>query len=181
MPPDRDNSAEIKDGKLLVVCKGIDRFISLVGEYAAWLNVILVFLISVQVFMRYVFQINYIALEEAEWHLYGTAALFGISYCVVINNHIRVDVFSDRFSQRTKEIVEFLGILFLVLPLVTILFIHGLQFVESSWRVNEASRSPMGLPWRWAIKSVVPVSMALFGLASISRAIRSLLIAVKGK
>ena len=155
MCADRENSAEIKKGKLPMICMGIDRFISLVGECAAWLNVILVFLISVQVFMRYVLQINYIALEEAEWHLYGTAALFGISYCVVINNHIRVDLFSDHFSPRTKEIVEFLGILLLVLPMVTIVFIHGLQFVESSWRVNEASRSPMGLPWRWAIKSML--------------------------
>ena len=180
MPGNQEKATGIRDENLPWICKGLDRFISLLGEYAAWLNVILVLLIAVQVVMRYVFHISFVALEEAEWHLYGTAALFGISYCVVINNHIRVDILSQRFSPRTKEIVEILGILFLVMPVVTVLFVHGLEFVQSSWHVNESSRSPMGLPWRWAIKSVIPVSMALFGLSAISRAIRSAKIVIRG-
>lgn len=181
MSGNQDGVAEIKNGNLPMISRGLDRFITLVGEYAAWLNVILVVLISVQVVMRYVFHISFVALEEAEWHLYGTAALFGISYCVVINNHIRVDLFHQGFSPRKKEIIELIGIFFFVLPVVTVLFIHGTQFVGSAWHVNEGSRSPMGLPWRWAIKSVIPVSMALFGLAAISRAIRSVLIVIRGK
>jgi TRAP-type mannitol/chloroaromatic compound transport system permease small subunit len=30
----------------------------------------------------------------------------------------------------------------------------------------------LGLPWRWAIKAVIPISFALLGVATISRAIR---------
>lgn len=176
-----EGAAEIKGGSLPLISRGLDRFVTIVGEYAAWLNVILVVLISVQVVMRYVFHINFIALEEAEWHLYGTAALFGISYGVVINNHIRVDLFYQTFSPRKKEIIELFGIVFFVLPVVTVLFTHGIQFVASAWHVNESSRSPMGLPWRWLIKSVIPASMALFGLAAISRAIRSATILIRGE
>ena len=131
MPGNKENSTGIRDENLPWICKRLDRFIALLGEYAAWLNVILVLLIAVQVVMRYVFHISFIALEEAQWHLYGTAALFGISYCVVINNHIRVDILSQRFSPRTKEIVEILGILFLVMPVVTVLFVHGLSLCKA--------------------------------------------------
>jgi len=64
----------------------------------------------------------------------------------------------------------------LLLPLVVILFIHGLDFVESAWRVSERSESPLGLPYRWIIKSVVPISMFLLIIASVSRMIRSVAI-----
>jgi TRAP-type mannitol/chloroaromatic compound transport system permease small subunit len=58
--------------------------------------------------------------------------------------------------------------------MVVVLFVHGLDFVATSIRINEASDSPLGLPYRWIIKSFVPISMFLLGLAAISRVIRGL-------
>ena len=174
------NTAEGLTYEIPAVCRWVDRFVALVGKTAAWLNVILVLLICLQVVLRYVFHINYVSIEEAQWHLYGVAALFGISYCTVINSHIRLDLLHQNFSPRTKEIVEALGILLLVMPTVVVLVVHGVDFVESAWRVSEASRSPMGLCCRWAIKTVIPVSMGLFGLAAFSRFYRSIYLVVKG-
>jgi len=154
-------------------CRMVDESIVRIGRILAWFNVALIFDIIIQVILRYGFGHGSVGLEESQWHLYAVAIMFGISYDVVLDSHIRLDVFQSRFSPRKKEWVEFLGILFLLLPLVTVLFLHGLDFTASAWRVSETSDSPMGLPYRWAIKAVVPASMFLFWLASVSRLIKS--------
>lgn len=158
------------------VCHLIDRFIRRIGEGIAWLNFLLIFIILIQVIMRYGFGKGMIWIEELQWHLYGTCIMFGISYGIAVNAHIRLDLFYQRFTPKNREVVELLGILFLLLPIAVILFIHGLDFVEDSWRVGERSESPLGLPWRWLIKSVVPISMLFVILASVSRMIRSAII-----
>jgi len=162
-------------------CRIIDKFILTIGHGTAWFNVALVALILIQVVMRYMFGIGSVALEEAQWHLYGIAVMFGISYAVVTDAHIRLDLAYQKFSPRTKAWVEIFTLLLLVMPMVIVLFLHGLDFVESSWRVSERSRSPMGLPWRWAIKSVIPIGMSLYGLAAISRIVRSIALLISTK
>ncbi|MBD3667476.1 MAG: TRAP transporter small permease subunit, partial [Kangiella sp.] len=93
--------------------------------------------------------------------------------------HIRLDLLHRNFSPRKKEWVELLGHIFLVWPLIFVLFTHGLDFVETSYRVSERSDSPLGLPYRWAIKSVLPISMFLLAVASFSRVLRAFLFIVK--
>ncbi len=155
------------------VCVSLDRFVLRIGQTIAWLNVATVLVIVIQVILRYVFGKGMVSLEELQWHLYAVCVMFGISYGIVTDSHIRLDLAHRKFSPRGKEWVEFLGILFLLLPLVVVLFIHGLDFVQSSYHLNESSDSPLGLPYRWIIKSVIPVSMALVGVAAVSRMIRA--------
>ncbi len=154
-------------------CQVVDGLIRRIGKAVAWLNTLLVINILVQVILRYALGEGKIWLEELQWHLYGVCIMFGIAYGIIEDAHIRLDLLHQRFSPRKKEYVEFFGTLFLILPLVTILFFHGLSFVQTAWRVNEMSSHPLGLPWRWLIKSVIPISMALIALASVSRMIRA--------
>jgi TRAP-type mannitol/chloroaromatic compound transport system permease small subunit len=111
-----------------------------------------------------------------QWHFYGTAIMFAISYCIVEDSHIRLDLFHRKFSPKKKEIVEVIGIISMLLPLYIILFVHGLGFVESALRVHERSASPLGLPYRWIIKSMVPLSMFMVIAAASSRLVRSIAI-----
>ena len=99
--------------------------------------------------------------------------MFAISYGVVTDGHVRMDLIYSGRSQKTKEWIEVFAQLFFVLPLAVILFLKGIELVESAWRVNESSPSPGGLPWRWAIKAALPASMFLYIIASCSRLIRS--------
>lgn len=159
----------------------IDRLISRIGLGVAWVYVLLVLVIILQVVLRKGFSHGLIALEELQWHLYAVGVMFGLSYAQVTNSHVRVDLFYSRFRARTKRIVEVLGILLLVLPFIFITFMHSLDFVADSWRINEHSSAPSGLPWRWLIKGCIPITFALLGLAMISRLIRDLTLLVRGE
>jgi TRAP-type mannitol/chloroaromatic compound transport system permease small subunit len=156
------------------ICVALDAFIQSVGHMISWLNVVLIVVILVQVILRYGFGKGMVAIEELQWHLYAILILIGLSYGLVMDVHIRMDVFRRNFSRKTQEWVELLGILFLLLPMIIVLFFHGIDFVETSWHVGERSDSPLGLPYRWAIKSMIPLSMFLLVIAALSRMIRAL-------
>jgi TRAP-type mannitol/chloroaromatic compound transport system permease small subunit len=150
-----------------------DRFITTIGEAAAWLNVVLIAVIITQVVLRYVFSKGLVELEELQWHLYAVGILIGLSYCATHNTHIRLDLLHQRFPQRRKEVVDLLGTVFLLMPMVIVILMHSWPFVAESFRINEASDSVVGLPYRWAIKSFLLIGFGLLGLAGVSRIIRA--------
>ena len=112
-------------------------------------------------------------LEELQWHLYAVALMVGLSYGVTTDSHIRVDLLHQRFSPRLKAWVEIIGILFLLLPFIAILFHHSLDWLADSYRLNESSSNPTGLPYRWLIKAVIPVSLGLLFIAALARLLRA--------
>lgn len=158
----------------------IDQGIQRIGLSIAWVYVLLVLVIMTQVILRKGFSSGLIILEELEWHLYAAGVMFGLAYAQTTNSHVRVDLFYSKFQAKTKYIIEILGILLLVLPFITVIFLHSLDFVTDSWRINEHSESPSGLPWRWLIKGIIPVSMLILGLAVLSRLYRDTVLLVKG-
>jgi TRAP-type mannitol/chloroaromatic compound transport system permease small subunit len=166
------------------LCKALDGLIERIGAIIAWLNVVLIGVIILQVVLRYVFSMGLVVLEELQWHLYAACIIIGLSYCLVQDAHIRLDLLHDRFSQRRKEIIELIGIIFLLIPMTIIIIMHSLPFLAESWRITEHSDSPVGLPFRFIIKAFIPLGFGLLGLAGVSRLIRAtvfLITTPKGK
>ena len=155
------------------ISKVLDRFITGIGESAAWLNVVLIAVIITQVTLRYVFSKGLVILEEMQWHLYAVVIMIGLSYCATHDSHIRLDLLHHRFSQRRKEVIELFGTLFLLLPMVILMLMHSWPFVSESFRITEASDSVVGLPYRWVVKSFLLIGFGLLGLAGVSRVIRA--------
>ncbi|UAB68915.1 TRAP transporter small permease subunit [Vibrio sp. SCSIO 43132] len=158
----------------------IETFITAVSRWLAWTNFALVAVIIIQVVLRKVFSNGQIALEELQWHLYATAVMFGTAYAQVTNLHVRVDLFYHKFSERRKALVDFFGLTFLAIPFVIIVILHSYDFAYESWRVNESSASPSGLPYRWLIKSVIPLSFSLLLLSMLARLLRNIETLFKG-
>jgi TRAP-type mannitol/chloroaromatic compound transport system permease small subunit len=168
-------------GKLPKFCTATDTFIEWLGSAVSWLNSILVVNIVVQVVLRYVLGEGKIWLEELEWHFYAILLLVGLSYCLVSDTHVRLDIFYQKFSETSRHYVDLFGMLFLVLPFFFILFYHGLGFVATAWHVNESSPHPLGLPYWWIIKSFIPLTMFLVILAALSRIVRAVFVILRIK
>ena len=158
---------------MLKISTILDKSIKIVGETAAWLNGILIVVIVGQVVLRYAFEKGLVTLEELQWHLYAVGIMLGMSYCVVRDSHIRLDLLHSRFSRPKKEAVELLGIVFLLIPIVILVMMHSVPYVTEAYRLGERSDSPVGLPYRFIIKAFIPVGFGLLGLAGLSRMIRA--------
>jgi TRAP-type mannitol/chloroaromatic compound transport system permease small subunit len=151
---------------------GIDAVIRGIGHVIMWTNLVLIAVIILQVILRYGFGRGLVILEELQWHLYALGIMFGASYALTLDSHIRVDIVHARLSEKWRYRWDLFGIIFLLLPFAIVIFHQSLDFVHESWRVNERSDAPLGLPWRWLIKSVIPISFGLLIAATVGRAVR---------
>ncbi len=176
----QESETGLKNEKIPNICKLLDAIVFKIGTVISWLSVFLIAIIVIQVFLRYAFNINYIQLEELQWHLYAIIVMFGLSYAMVNHSHVRVDIVRIKFSTNLQRKVEIIGILFLMVPFMFIVIDFGTDLTMEALRVNERSNSPDGLPFRWIIKSVMPISFILLFMASISRLIRHVSYLMKG-
>lgn len=150
----------------------IDRVILALGFAFGFLWLFVVATIIIAVVGRYAFGIGSILLEEIEWHLAGAAWLVGLSYALVKDSHVRVDVLHERFSLRGQIWIEFVGIALLLLPFAVVVVYQAWPFFWQSYLQGEVSSAPAGLPARWAMKFFVPFSFALVTLAALSRLLK---------
>lgn len=149
--------------------RAIDPWLVRIGQWTSWLWVVLLVIIVFNVTMRYAFDQGRIEFEEIQWHIYSAGFLLGLSYAYQADTHIRVDVLHEQFSPTLQAWIELYGILLFLLPFIAIVLIYGVPFVVASYELGEISQSPGGLPYRWAIKAMLPAGFFLLLLATLSR------------
>ncbi len=149
--------------------RAIEPLLSKVGQWSAWLWLALIAVIVANVLLRYAFGEGRIEFEEIQWHIYATGFLLGLGHALGEDAHIRVDVLHERFSPTLKAWIELYGLLLLLLPFAGVVLIYSLPFVGASFEFSEVSASPGGLPFRWAIKAMLPLGFLLLLLAALSR------------
>lgn len=150
------------------------------GEALSWVYALPIAVILLQVILRKGFSSGLIVLEELQWYLYAIGVMFGVSYSQALDSHVRVDLFYDRYSHKVRHIIEIIGLLLFVFPMIWIVFYHSIDFVLESIRTMERSVAPAGLPYRFLIKSVIPLSFFMLAMACISRLIREVYLLTHG-
>ena len=151
------------------IARALDSSVKAIGHVVMWASVLLMGAIFSQVALRYLFNQNYPKLDEIQWHFYGLVTMIGISYALVTDSHVRVDILHMNLSRRTQRLIEVLGILTLLVPFIYLMIDQGYDYFYDSFRVNESSDSPTGLPARWAFKALIPISYVLLGVAAAAR------------
>ena len=82
--------------------------------------------------------------------------LLGLGYTLRHDGHVRVDVFSQRWSARTRARVTFAATLALLLPFCVFMLAMSWDYVAASWSAREGSRDPGGLPGWYLLKALLP-------------------------
>jgi len=144
------------------------KFIDKITQYIAYITAIVLALLVVLVVFdatsRYLFSEGSTALQELEWHFFDVVILLSIAYTLRNNAHVRVDIFYENFSQKTKLLINIFSFVFFILPLSFLIIYIGIGFVEMSYLQHEASSDPGGLAYRWIVKSLMPLAFILLAL-----------------
>ncbi|MGP4844081.1 TRAP transporter small permease subunit [Marinobacter sp. 1Y8] len=156
------------------ISRALDGLIKRIGAASAWLWPILMLVIITNVVSRYAFSEGFIELEELQWHIYSAGFLIALSYALLLDSHVRVDLVRERISYRKQAIIELLGILLLLGPFIGMLLYFAVPYVIDSWTMNEVSSAPGGLSSRWIVKSALPLGLTLVLVAAFSRLTRLL-------
>lgn len=157
----------------------IDRFSIATGRFVSWLTLCMVLVTFVIVVLRYLFDIGFIWLQESLTWMHACVFMLGAAYTLQCEEHVRVDIFYRDMSERRRAWVNILGVLLFLAPLCAYILVSGFDYAAASWRVAEESRNSGGLPYPAVplLKSVLvimPLAVALQGLALLLRAVRSL-------
>ncbi len=128
------------------------------ARLAAVLLFVLVGVIIYDVIGRKFFSTGSFVLQELEWHIHGVIAMFALGYAYTRNAHVRIDVLAPRMRDRFRLWMEFWVIVLLVIPFFLLIVWYGYEFALRAFERGEGANGGRGLPHRWVIKSVVPIS-----------------------
>ena len=159
---------------LLRLSSWFDRIVTFFGRIGSWAVILLVAVTLFDVVTRRFFVLGSTRLQELEWHLHTILMMFVFGYALLKDRHVRVDLFREEFSERTKSVVELLGNLVILVPFCLLVLYFSFSFVMSSFEMGEASASMTGLSHRWLIKSTLLIALLLVLLAGVSNSIKCL-------
>lgn len=151
--------------------KYLEGFVNLCGRLGAWAIIGLMLVIVTDVILRRFFVIGSTQLQELEWHLHGALFLLAMGWAYQKNAHVRIELVSEKLSNRRKAHVELWGTLLLLAPYSVSLIWFGTDYLMLSWAYGEASPSPTGLGARYIIKGIMVFGFVLLGLTAVARII----------
>lgn len=144
----------------------IEALIDGVGRVTLVLALAMIALVATNVLLRYAFSVGSVWAQELEWHLLAAVILLGMSYSLQRGDNVRVDVFYADFKPRTKFYVNLLsGLLTMAIALIFIKLSWG--YVMQSYSIGETSADPGGIPYRWAVKGLIPFGFGLLALQTV--------------
>src|SRR5688572_19740201 len=133
-PPDGGQVMTVE--RFLHVIDGISTW---VGKLAAWLIVVLMIVVCVEVIKRYWLNAPTAWIFDAENMLYGSLFMLAGAYGLAQNAHVRGDFLYGSLRPRVQASLDlFLYILFFI-PGIAALIYAGYYFALQSWSINEHS------------------------------------------
>lgn len=156
---------------LLGLSRAIDWLNDLIGRSAIWLVLVATLISAGNAFSRYGFSMSSNAMLEVQWYLYSAVFLLCSGYTFMRNEHVRIDLVSNRLSARGRNWVDIVGIVVFLLPVASmIVWMSWPSFVDS-YVTGEQSSNAGGLV-RWPVRLLIPVGFSLLGLQAISELIK---------
>lgn len=158
----------------------IDKFTDTTGTWVAWLNLPLVYVVCHEAFARYLFDAPTEWSFELTYMLYGTIFMLGSAYALHKGAHIRTDFFFDKWSVRTKGMIDSVAYIVFFFPSIfTFLIVSG----GEGWYAYEIGELSEQTPWRpalWPFKMVIPLTCLLLLIQGVSETIKSVYAARTG-
>ena len=156
---------------LLKLSRLIDWINERVGKAAFWLVLVMTLISSGNASYRFIFHDSSNGLLEIQWYLFAAVFLLCSPYTLQKNEHVRIDVLSGKLSPRGLAVIDIIGTIFFLLPMVVAVLWLSLPLVAESYKINEHSANAGGLI-RWPVKILLPIGFTLLALQGVSELIK---------
>ena len=155
--------------------KKIEHVNEQIGKSVSWLTFLLVLIVCFDVVSRYLFKISFVSIQELEWHLFAIIFLTAAPYTLKLDGHVRVDIIYSKLSERKQAIINLIATIIFLIPFCLLMIYTSKDFVINSLMVNETSPDPGGLPARYILKAIIPLSFFMLLLQALALVITSAL------
>ena len=159
------------------ILKNLSSTISYINKIAGFICAILVVLMSLNVFLvvvlRYLFGISFIWMQETYVWMHAYIFMLGAGFTYLNDDHVRIDIIYRSSSKLYKALVDSIGIIFLLLPFLYIIWNFSYPFVYKSWQMNEISREAGGLSMLYLLKLAILIFVILLSIQAIAKIINN--------
>jgi TRAP-type mannitol/chloroaromatic compound transport system permease small subunit len=158
----------------LAVIRTIDKFTDWTGYLFVLLIIPLIFANVIEVFARYVLKSPTIWALDVTTMSYGALFMLGSALALLKGAHVRTDMLWEKFSDRTKGMIDSLAFLLLFLPTMVVLFFISIDDFLYSLSIDERSSSGAWTPILWPLRGVIPLTAFMLFVQGISELMKSL-------
>ncbi|MFC1938711.1 TRAP transporter small permease subunit [Chloroflexota bacterium] len=163
---------------LVVFVRSVDKMSGWLGKVLSYLLLFIITIMLIEAVLRYAFDAPTLWSMEMSSFTFGAYVILGGAYVLRNGGHVNMDIMYNRWSPRTRTIVNV--ITFALLAIYAVTFIRGgISSTDFSFTFNVTSRSPWAPPLG-PIKLIVTVGAGLLLLQGVAILIRDLA-TLKGK
>lgn len=152
----------------------VDKLSTFAGRFFSWSIIGLTFLISWEVFSRYVLNTPHAWVLDVQIMLYGILFMMAGAYTLAHGGHVRGDVLYGFFSPRAQATIDLVLYLAFFLPGIFALAYAGWTYASESLAIREQTYSPDPLPL-YPFKFMIPVAALFLLLQGIVEILRCLI------
>ncbi len=165
---------------LIRTVQRIDRFTDAIGSMVALLCIPLMVVVVWEVYSRYFMDQPTVWAFETAFMLYGTIFMLGAAYALHKGAHIRTDFFFEKWSIRTKGVIDSIAYVIFFFPSLVVFMFVGANEAWYSYTITEESEQTPWRPLLWPFKTVVPLASLLLLIQGVSETIKSIYAARTG-
>ena len=154
--------------------KIIDNLIERISDFLMLLLLTMITMIFISVICRFFFNVNFIALQELIMYFHATIFMFGISYALKKDAHVKIDIIYNILPKKIKTYISIASILLFILPMSIFLIYISIGMTIQSWSIFEGSSEAGGLDLVFILKTIIPLTGILILLQSMSQLLKIL-------
>ena len=139
-----------------------------VGRVVRWLALMMVLVQFVVVVLRYVYGFSSIALNESVLYMHAALFMLGAGYTLLVDEHVRVDIFQAKASDAGKARIDVFGHVILLIPSMGALLYWSWPSVRNAWAIYEGPISVGGIPAVFLLKTLIPAFCILLIIQSLA-------------
>ncbi len=140
-----------------------------IGRAVSWLAPVMVAVAFAVVVLRYGFQYGRVDMQESILYLHAAIVALCMGYTLARDDHVRVDIFYSRMSERARAVVNLAGDVLFLLPTCAAILYSSWDYTAISWRFMERSPEPAGLPGVFLLKTLIPLMAVLLMVQAAAR------------
>jgi TRAP-type mannitol/chloroaromatic compound transport system permease small subunit len=150
----------------------IDEISTWVGKAAAWLIIVLMAAVCIEVFKRYIMNMPTAWIFDATNMLYGTAFMLCGAYTLAQNAHVRGDFLYSSMRPRMQASLDIVLYVVFFIPGIAALIYAGSEYAADSWRIGEHSNVTADGPPIYHFKAMIPLAGVLVMLQGVAEIVR---------
>ncbi len=156
------------------VISSIDRWSAKIGYLVMLTFIPMILGGAYEVIARYVFNAPTSWSTDVTFMANGTMYMLGAAYALLKGAHVRTDMFYDRFTDKTKGLIDLVTYLVFFLPVMVVVFFISVDDAIRAFEIQERSNAGLWQPILWPFRMVVPLTAVLLFTQGVSEMLKSL-------